>query len=113
MYFFFQAEDGIRDGHVTGVQTCALPIYGGEIKKWRLFLIYYKEKTKSYWCESRLTLFLHKQMRDVCLLYDKIHINLYPIHIYIYDFYPYSITHFQACSSLVAFSFQSAFCYGV
>src|SRR5207253_6993234 len=24
--FFFQAEDGIRDGHVTGVQTCALPI---------------------------------------------------------------------------------------
>src|SRR5439155_18966239 len=27
MIFFFQAEDGIRDGHVTGVQTCALPIY--------------------------------------------------------------------------------------
>src|SRR5207253_8330875 len=27
--FFFQAEDGIRDGHVTGVQTCALPIYPG------------------------------------------------------------------------------------
>src|SRR5437870_12547302 len=26
-FFFFQAEDGIRDGHVTGVQTCALPIY--------------------------------------------------------------------------------------
>src|SRR5439155_9522782 len=25
---FFQAEDGIRDGHVTGVQTCALPIFG-------------------------------------------------------------------------------------
>src|SRR5690606_40985254 len=24
----FQAEDGIRDFHVTGVQTCALPIYG-------------------------------------------------------------------------------------
>src|SRR5207253_8711955 len=23
----FQAEDGIRDGHVTGVQTCALPIF--------------------------------------------------------------------------------------
>src|SRR5437660_8506526 len=28
--FFFQAEDGIRDGHVTGVQTCALPICGAE-----------------------------------------------------------------------------------
>src|SRR5439155_3681383 len=27
--FFFQAEDGIRDGHVTGVQTCALPICSG------------------------------------------------------------------------------------
>src|SRR5690606_27357070 len=26
MSFFFQAEDGIRDFHVTGVQTCALPI---------------------------------------------------------------------------------------
>src|SRR5437763_17007386 len=26
-YFFFQAEDGIRDTSVTGVQTCALPIY--------------------------------------------------------------------------------------
>src|SRR5690606_9853237 len=35
--FFFQAEDGIRDFHVTGVQTCALPIsglsrVGGEIR---------------------------------------------------------------------------------
>src|SRR5207249_7714477 len=27
MIFFFQAEDGIRDRNVTGVQTCALPIY--------------------------------------------------------------------------------------
>src|SRR6266536_5606534 len=26
-FFFFQAEDGIRDPLVTGVQTCALPIY--------------------------------------------------------------------------------------
>src|SRR3712207_7598008 len=29
-FFFFQAEDGIRDIGVTGVQTCALPIYGWE-----------------------------------------------------------------------------------
>src|SRR5437763_6152853 len=31
-FFFFQAEDGIRDTSVTGVQTCALPIFeqGGE-----------------------------------------------------------------------------------
>src|SRR5438067_13821844 len=27
-FFFFQAEDGIRDRNVTGVQTCALPIFG-------------------------------------------------------------------------------------
>src|SRR5437763_14059790 len=27
MIFFFQAEDGIRDTSVTGVQTCALPIF--------------------------------------------------------------------------------------
>src|SRR5690348_18342560 len=33
--FFFQAEDGIRDGRVTGVQTCALPILtacGGQVR---------------------------------------------------------------------------------
>src|SRR5437773_11604936 len=28
LFFFFQAEDGIRDRDVTGVQTCALPIFG-------------------------------------------------------------------------------------
>ena len=32
MYFFFQAEDGIRDTSVTGVQTCALPISPGGIR---------------------------------------------------------------------------------
>src|SRR5690606_40290258 len=38
-FFFFQAEDGIRDFHVTGVQTCALPIYpdmDGRGLVWRL-----------------------------------------------------------------------------
>src|SRR6267143_468786 len=33
-FFFFQAEDGIRDGTVTGVQTCALPISGGHGMMW-------------------------------------------------------------------------------
>src|SRR5439155_11673556 len=32
--FFFQAEDGIRDGHVTGVQTCALPISPASGRVW-------------------------------------------------------------------------------
>src|SRR2546425_13269176 len=30
-FFFFQAEDGIRDKLVTGVQTCALPIFGEHV----------------------------------------------------------------------------------
>src|SRR5436190_5455734 len=33
-FFFFQAEDGIRDHCVTGVQTCALPISGGGTNYW-------------------------------------------------------------------------------
>src|SRR5215469_4321419 len=32
--FFFQAEDGIRDLYVTGVQTCALPISTAEGRWW-------------------------------------------------------------------------------
>src|SRR5439155_13182050 len=36
--FFFQAEDGIRDGHVTGVQTCALPIWRGFLRERRAAL---------------------------------------------------------------------------
>src|SRR5258706_8666365 len=32
LFFFFQAEDGIRDWSVTGVQTCALPILGENLK---------------------------------------------------------------------------------
>src|SRR5689334_23450948 len=31
IFFFFQAEDGIRDGTVTGVQTCALPISATQV----------------------------------------------------------------------------------
>src|SRR5438046_9888824 len=34
-FFFFQAEDGIRDWSVTGVQTCALPICRGGILRRR------------------------------------------------------------------------------
>src|SRR5207302_4845708 len=34
IFFFFQAEDGIRDFHVTGVQTCALPIFPVADRAW-------------------------------------------------------------------------------
>src|SRR2546430_10979144 len=38
MFIFFQAEDGIRDLTVTGVQTCALPISSSPTKPWLEFL---------------------------------------------------------------------------
>src|SRR6478609_4573814 len=38
-FFFFQAEDGIRDKLVTGVQTCALPISFGQGAKARLRML--------------------------------------------------------------------------
>src|SRR6266487_5191185 len=37
-FFFFQAEDGIRDGRVTGIQTCALPILLAGVKAGTLTL---------------------------------------------------------------------------
>src|SRR5699024_12091600 len=38
LFFYFQAEDGIRDRNVTGVQTCALPICYPRRKLNRLYL---------------------------------------------------------------------------
>src|SRR5690606_256148 len=35
--FFFQAEDGIRDFHVTGVQTCALPILMLDVDQFKAY----------------------------------------------------------------------------
>ena len=45
-FFFFQAEDGIRDVAVTGVQTCALPIYGGDEDCDHFAHAYYREELK-------------------------------------------------------------------
>src|SRR6266702_6985540 len=39
LVFFFQAEDGIRDGHVTGVQTCALPIFINRASSGRILFV--------------------------------------------------------------------------
>src|SRR5438093_12578647 len=48
-FFFFQAEDGIRDWSVTGVQTCALPIYSGfgmtEATRAKIFEPFFTTKT--------------------------------------------------------------------
>src|SRR3712207_9479088 len=41
MFFFFQAEDGIRDIGVTGVQTCALPISAVSGDRTRLIQVFW------------------------------------------------------------------------
>src|SRR5690606_39515457 len=44
--FFFQAEDGIRDFHVTGVQTCALPILREAKRRYpNLRIVYLSSRT--------------------------------------------------------------------
>src|SRR5699024_12186827 len=51
VFFFFQAEDGIRDRNVTGVQTCALPIFHiwehvtHHISSWCLFYLFLERFT--------------------------------------------------------------------
>src|SRR2546430_7993775 len=54
--FFFQAEDGIRDLTVTGVQTCALPIYS-----WKEIAAYlrHSERTVRRWQEEGLPIHRH------------------------------------------------------
>src|SRR5690606_18438893 len=52
--FFFQAEDGIRDFHVTGVQTCALPIWCEDSQ--RETPHFYKILDAANFDESKLTL---------------------------------------------------------
>src|ERR1039457_3902516 len=47
-FFFFQAEDGLRDYKVTGVQTCALPIYCSRSTGESSRPIYSKRVSKGY-----------------------------------------------------------------
>src|SRR5699024_11361899 len=51
-YFFFQEEDGIRDRNVTGVQTCALPIF-------TRMKISQLEKYSSIFLENLMTQYTH------------------------------------------------------
>src|SRR5256885_13138553 len=55
-FFFFQAEDGIRDYKVTGVQTCALPICGryydlevGEGRQWGMW-----RREQDHWVDLKV-----------------------------------------------------------
>ena len=57
VFFFFQAEDGIRDIGVTGVQTCALPIYSrnGLIRAnlYNGLVSFYKQTEKKNGCTCK------------------------------------------------------------
>src|SRR5690606_39715906 len=57
--FFFQAEDGIRDFHVTGVQTCALPILHEKLRPlllWVGFLaiVFANRPANAQWSTDRM-----------------------------------------------------------
>src|SRR5207253_5656944 len=53
-FFFFQAEDGIRDGHVTGVQTCALPISSRGSASWSTRMPTPVKATSAFACIAML-----------------------------------------------------------
>src|SRR5699024_11565250 len=64
--FFFQAEDGIRDRNVTGVQTCALPIFSSQ--RLLLFWCYfhnsyfgYRQQCNNLWEETMKKYFSFKK----------------------------------------------------
>src|SRR5207249_7687679 len=63
-FFFFQAEDGIRDRNVTGVQTCALPIftiyngrlsrYGFSLEREGFVLVKHETKVANFYDEEEV-----------------------------------------------------------
>src|SRR2546422_2059864 len=53
VFFFFQAEDGIRDVAVTGVQTCALPIFVGDQDRWHCAPVRRKRDANGLWLGRR------------------------------------------------------------
>src|SRR2546430_7274701 len=57
-FFFFQAEDGIRDLTVTGVQTCALPIS-------LFFELFFLGRSESRRCAQRFAVIVERQIAHV------------------------------------------------
>src|SRR5690606_39885981 len=70
--FFFQAEDGIRDFHVTGVQTCALPILFAQREKWPLTAegLFHELKQRSD-AALKETFFLTRAFEKVATLFQR------------------------------------------
>src|SRR2546430_17287037 len=79
-FFFFQAEDGIRDLTVTGVQTCALPISDGTLEQLLLSSeplgVIAAAKALAHWLVSGLPLVLIAPL--IALQYD-LAAPLYPV----------------------------------
>src|SRR6266446_91467 len=74
LFFFFQAEDGIRDYKVTGVQTCALPI------SWMLLLptsnrIGLREAEPGVWVGLRAHVSPTARLRPPCWLGANVHVG--------------------------------------
>src|SRR5699024_11376756 len=75
-FFFLQAEDGIRDRNVTGVQTCALPILDQNFES---FIVYYFYKSRFPQSSPNLTtegfvicifhIFTNKSVMMIIILY--------------------------------------------
>src|SRR5690554_5635627 len=78
-FFFFQAEDGIRDADVTGVQTCALPILATSERKAEES-VYLKEAIWVVAEEARSALTLAKRAITAFIEsdYDKLHLANLP-----------------------------------
>src|SRR6266508_2899629 len=70
--FFFQAEDGIRDGHVTGVQTCALPISMRSMASGGAFHVAYYHATQQAFLEAHELAFNYFGGVFRCLRYDNL-----------------------------------------
>src|SRR5690348_17975589 len=71
VFFFFQAEDGIRDGRVTGVQTCALPIYISLlslIPRYLILCVAIVNGITFLISFSRFSLFTYRNATDFCML---------------------------------------------
>ena len=64
-FFFFQAEDGIRDDLVTGVQTCALPISHSKVLRCdRLCSLHWCHETLLYPCRFPAEILLPEGSAD-------------------------------------------------
>src|SRR5690606_39618547 len=73
---FVQAEDGIRGFHVTGVQTCALPISGNFGLKPTFNRIY--RVSYGYWLECRASCPGAAHFAGICCIEEVVHFSHFP-----------------------------------